>query len=141
MFLEFFNHDLNRLSLTEYEIRDEINHIRHIHLCKPVFKNSKIQNYDETVLPSSPNFSIQTAGYITMTQTMMKMTLIFFPGQTNKHRRNEMPQRKQFPHHESIRTVNYSFSSTLSCNTFIFYLSCNWILCSRKLLGTVTTIF
>ena len=34
MFLEFFNHDLNRLSRTEYEIRDEINHIRHIHLYK-----------------------------------------------------------------------------------------------------------
>ena len=31
MFLEFFNHDLNRLSWTEYEVRDEINHIRHIH--------------------------------------------------------------------------------------------------------------
>ena len=29
MFLEFFNHDLNRLSWTEYEIRDEINHIMH----------------------------------------------------------------------------------------------------------------
>ena len=36
MLLEFFNHDLNRLSCTEYEIRDEINHIRHVHLCKPV---------------------------------------------------------------------------------------------------------
>ena len=27
MFLEFFSHDLNRLSWTEYEVRDEINHI------------------------------------------------------------------------------------------------------------------
>ena len=36
MFLEFFNHDLNRMSWTEYEVRDEIYHIRHIHLCKPV---------------------------------------------------------------------------------------------------------
>ena len=36
MFLEFFNHDLNRLSCTEYEVREEINHVRHIHLCKPV---------------------------------------------------------------------------------------------------------
>ena len=35
MFLEFFNHDLNRLSWTEYEVRDEINHIRYIYLCKP----------------------------------------------------------------------------------------------------------
>ena len=34
MFLEFFNHDLNRMSWTEYEVRDEINYIRHIHLCK-----------------------------------------------------------------------------------------------------------
>ena len=34
MFLEFFNHDLNRLSWTEYEVRDEVNHIGHIHLCK-----------------------------------------------------------------------------------------------------------
>ena len=36
MFFEFFNHDLNRLSWTEYEVRDEINHIRHIQFCKPV---------------------------------------------------------------------------------------------------------
>ena len=36
MFLEFFNDALNRLSWTEYEIRDEINHIRHVHLYKPV---------------------------------------------------------------------------------------------------------
>ena len=36
MFLEFFNDALNRLSWIEYEIRDEINHIRHVHLCKPV---------------------------------------------------------------------------------------------------------
>ena len=36
MFLEFFNDDLDRLSWTEYEIRDEINHIKHVHLCKPV---------------------------------------------------------------------------------------------------------
>ena len=36
MFLELFNHDLNRLSWTEYQVRDEINHVRHIHLCKPV---------------------------------------------------------------------------------------------------------
>ena len=27
MFLEFFNHDLNGPSWTEYEVRDEINHI------------------------------------------------------------------------------------------------------------------
>ena len=40
MFLEFFNHDLNRLSWTECEIRDEINHIRHIHLCKPVLRSA-----------------------------------------------------------------------------------------------------
>ena len=33
---EVFNHDLNRLSWTEYEVRDEINQIRHIHSCKPV---------------------------------------------------------------------------------------------------------
>ena len=31
MFLEFFNDDLNGVSWTEYKVRDEINHIRHIH--------------------------------------------------------------------------------------------------------------
>ena len=31
MFLEFFNHDLNTLSWTEYEVRDKINDIRHIY--------------------------------------------------------------------------------------------------------------
>ena len=36
MFLEFFNHDLNRLSWAEYEVRDEFNHFRHIDLWKPV---------------------------------------------------------------------------------------------------------
>ena len=44
-------------------------------------------------------------------------TLIFFP---DKHRTYEIPQRKQFVHQESIRTVNYMFSSTLSFNTFTF---------------------
>ena len=38
MFLEFFNHDLNTLSWTQYEVRDKINHIRHIHLCKTSFR-------------------------------------------------------------------------------------------------------
>ena len=36
MFLEFFSHDLNRLSWTEYEVPDKFNHIKHIDLCKPV---------------------------------------------------------------------------------------------------------
>ena len=31
MFLEFFNDDLDGVSWTEYEVRDEINYIRHIH--------------------------------------------------------------------------------------------------------------
>ena len=48
--------------------------------------------------------------------------------QTDKHRTYEMPQRKQIVHHESIRPVNYRFSSTLSCNTFTFYFSCHKIL-------------
>ena len=77
-----------------------------------------------------------------MMQETMKMTLIFFPRQTNiEHMKYEhmKPQRKQFVHNESIRSANYSFSSTLSCNTFTFYFSCSRILCSRKLLGTVTT--
>ena len=39
MFLEFFDNDPNRLSRTEYKIRDEFNHIRHIHLCKPVLES------------------------------------------------------------------------------------------------------
>ena len=39
MCLEFFDHDLNTLSWTEYEVRDEINNIRHIHFCKPVLRS------------------------------------------------------------------------------------------------------
>ena len=39
MFFEFFNHDLNRLSWTEYEIRDEINHIRHIFIYANQFQD------------------------------------------------------------------------------------------------------
>ena len=60
---------------------------------------------------------------------------------TDKHRTYEIPQRKQFVHRQSIRIANYNFSSTLSCSTFTFYFSCNRILRSKKLLGTVTTIF
>ena len=60
---------------------------------------------------------------------------------TDKHRTYEIPQKKQFVYHGSNRTANYSFSSTLSCNTFTFYFSCNRTLCSWKLLGTVTEIF
>ena len=60
---------------------------------------------------------------------------------TDKHRPYEIPQRKQVVHHESILIANYSFSSILSCNNFTFYFSCNRMLCSRKPLGTVTTIF
>ena len=33
------NNDLNRLSWTEYEVREEINHITHIHSCKPVLRS------------------------------------------------------------------------------------------------------
>ena len=91
---------------------------------------SKIQNYDETVLPSLPNFDNNDAN------DDENDTDIF--SRTDKHRTYEMPQRKQFVRHESIRTVNYSFPSTLSFNTFTFHFSCNRILCSRKLLGTVT---
>ena len=40
MFLELFIQDLNRPSWTEYEIHDEINHVRQIHLCKPVLGHS-----------------------------------------------------------------------------------------------------
>ena len=53
---------------------------------------------------------------------------------TDKHETYEIPQRKQFVHHESIQIANYSFSSTLSCNTFTFYFSCSGMPCSRKLL-------
>ena len=60
---------------------------------------------------------------------------------TEKHKKYEIPQRKQFVLDESIRIASYSFSSTLSCNTFTFYFNCRRILRSRKLLGTVTTIF
>ena len=60
---------------------------------------------------------------------------------TDKHRTYEIPQRKQFVHNKSIWIAHYSFSSTLGCNTFTFYFSCSRILCSRTLLGTVTTIF
>ena len=39
---------------------------------------------------------------------------------TEKYRTYEIPERKQSVHHESIRIANYSFSSTLSCNTLLF---------------------
>ena len=39
---------------------------------------------------------------------------------TDKHGTYETPQRKKIVNHESIRIANYSFSSTLSCNTFTF---------------------
>ena len=38
----------------------------------------------------------------------------------DKHRTYEIPQTKQFVCHELIRIANYSFLSTLSCNTLLF---------------------
>ena len=38
----------------------------------------------------------------------------------DKLRTYEIPQTKQFVHHELIRIANYSFLSTLSCNTLLF---------------------
>ena len=63
---------------------------------------------------------------------------IFLPDR--QHRTYEIPQRKQLLHHESIRNCKLQFLMN-RLNTFTFYFSCNRILCSRKLLGTVTTIF
>ena len=58
MFLEFFNHDLNRPNWTEYEVRDETNHIRHIYasqflgLFSPLTKVAQISKCrNESVFP------------------------------------------------------------------------------------------
>ena len=65
---------------------------------------SKIQNYDDTILPSLSNFLSRQQDNDDANDDENDIDI--FPGQTN--RTYEIPQREQFIHHESIQTVNYS---------------------------------